>query len=288
MDLSNENIIHVKKEGYEYIQFRKLLEYENEVKHIIPIGKNLNFRTSSEANPVSQENYEKTMRDYDMFAKEIGGERKDIIKSRLNHTANVERVLKKFNKDKEDIGPGIYNDTDGLVTDKKEVILVSTTADCLTLIFYDTKNKVIANIHSGWKGTVGRISMNAINKMKEEFDSKPEDIICCMCPSIRKCHFEVKEDVRNIFEKEFKDIFEQIEEGKINYSKEDIIEEVPETQSWYIDTVLINKIMMLNVGLKEENIIDSKICTVCNSDIMNSYRAHKKGFGVNTVMIKLV
>ena len=40
--------------------------------------------------------------------------------------------------------------------------------------------------------------------MKQELSIKPENLICCMCPSIRKCHFEVKQDVKDLFEEEFK------------------------------------------------------------------------------------
>jgi copper oxidase (laccase) domain-containing protein len=42
--------------------------------------------------------------------------------------------------------------------------------------------------------------------MQKEYGSNPKDIICCICPSIRKCHFEVEKDVQTLFENEFKDL----------------------------------------------------------------------------------
>lgn len=33
-DLSNETVVHIKKESIEYLQFRKLLQYENKVEHL--------------------------------------------------------------------------------------------------------------------------------------------------------------------------------------------------------------------------------------------------------------
>ena len=42
--------------------------------------------------------------------------------------------------------------------------------------------------------------------MKQDFNCNPQDIICCICPSIRKCHFEVDRDVKEIFKNEFKDL----------------------------------------------------------------------------------
>ena len=59
-------------------------------------------------------------------------------------------------------------------------------------------------------------------------------------------------------------------------------------EKWNIDTVLINKIILSNVGLKEENIIDSGICSICNKDLIHSFRAEKQGYGLNTALISLL
>ena len=92
------------------------------------------------------------------------------------------------------------------ITNKKDIALATTNADCILLLFFDPVNKVIANVHSGWRGTIQRISVKTVQKMVNKFNCKPENIICCICPSIRKCHFEVENDVKEIFEKEFKDL----------------------------------------------------------------------------------
>ena len=96
----------------------------------------------------------------------------------------------------------------------------------------------------------------------------PENIICCICPSIRKCHFEVDKDVKEQFENEFKDI-------NISNSIE-IMDKQLNKEKWNIDTVLINKILLKKEGLIEENIIDSGICSMCNSDIIHSFRVEKR------------
>ena len=61
------------------------------------------------------------------------------------------------------------------------------------------KNNAIANVHSGWKGSYQRIIENAIDEMINEFGTNPKDLIVCICPSIRKCCFEVGLDVRDMF-----------------------------------------------------------------------------------------
>ena len=102
--------------------------------------------------------------------------------------------------------------------------------------------------------------------MISEYDCNPEEIICCIGPHIRKCHFEVDKDIRDLFYNQFKDL-EEID---------DIIEFNKAKNKYYIDTFKINKQTLLKIGLKEENIIDSNMCTVCNSDLCHSYRVEKE------------
>jgi len=170
-----------------------------------------------------------------------------------------------------------FIDTDGLTTNKKDKVLSLTFADCTPIYLFDKNQKVIANIHSGWKGTVKKIAKKSVEFMKEKYNSNTEDIICVIGPTIRKCHFEVKQDVRDIFYNEFKYM------QNIN----DIIEYNEETESYFIDTVEINKNLLKEEGIPEENIIDSKVCTYCNSDIIHSYRKEGKEAGRNTALICL-
>ena len=171
-----------------------------------------------------------------------------------------------------------FIDTDGLTTNKKDKILSLTFADCTPIYLYDKNKKVIANIHSGWKGTVKKISKKSVEFMKQKYSSNPEDIVCVIGPTIRKCHFEVEKEVRDLFFDKFKDL-----EGI-----EDIIEFNEENNKYYIDTARINKQILLNTGLKEKNIIDSNICTVCNSDMCHSFRAEKdlSGRAVTIIYLK--
>ena len=116
--------------------------------------------------------------------------------------------------------------------------------------------------------------------MKEAYGTDPKDLICCIGPRIGKCHFEVQEDVKEIFEQAFiesKLIGEAIEKGRIEDGK----------QKYHIDTTLLNKEMLLQEGLQEENIIDCEICTVCHSDKFHSYRAKRENAGRNTAIMSL-
>ena len=288
MELSNDRVIHIKNGDIEYLQFRKLLEYSDVISHCYSLGTNVNFRTFSKNDKINENNkdnkkneneYEKVISDYKNLCDNIGLDYRNLVKGIQKHTNNVKCVYSKINKDEPDFNMKEYENIDGLVTNKTNIILSSTSADCISLLFFDPIKKVIGNVHSGWKGTIQRISVKTVEKMMNEFSCKPGNIICCICPSIRKCHFEVEENVKDEFQNEFQDLGEE--------NLKEIIEEKIPNKKWNIDTVLINKIILEREGLKEENIIDSKICTMCNPEILHSYRVEKEKYGLNTALIEL-
>ena len=279
-NLSNQNIVHIEKDGVQYIQFKKLLEYKDIITHAYSIGVDVNFRTARINKQALPENeYKKAIQDYKNLCDNIGLDYKNVIKTNQQHTDKVKIVTEKENKDFMDINLEKYSKTDGLITNKSKFVLSTTNADCILLLFFDPITKTIANVHSGWKGTLQRISIKTIEKMEKEFNCMPENIICCICPSIRKCHFEVDKDVKEQFENEFKDI-------NISNSIE-IMDKQLNKGKWNIDTVLINKILLKKEGLIEENIIDSGICSMCNSDIIHSFRVEKENYGLETALICL-
>ena len=82
MDLSNENVVHIKKDGIEFLQFRKLVEYK-EIRHAYTLGLDKNFRTAK-ANMVKldEKEYEKAIADYKNICKEIWKYRCSYYKSK--------------------------------------------------------------------------------------------------------------------------------------------------------------------------------------------------------------
>ena len=145
---------------------------------------------------------------------------------------------------------------DGLITNKSNIALVTKSKDCNSIFIIDTKNKIIGNIHSGWKGTLHSIITIAINQMKEKYNSVSKDIKIVFNPSIRECCFEVDNDVYDLFIKKYKD--------KSYYKKI--------SNKYHINLVKIIKDDAKKLGIKEENIIDNNICTLCNRKLFNSHR----------------
>ena len=242
MDLSNENIIHVKDGDIEYIQFKRLLEYKDKLVHAYTL-KPLDLRNKTK----DDENYIK-------ICNSLGIDNNNVIQPTQTHTNNVDVVTGDSNSSD-------FQDVDGLITNIKNKVLSAVFADCNSLLLYDPVKNVIGNIHSGWRGTVAKIGEVAINKMVETYGCSPSDIICCIGPSIRQCHFEVEDDVAS----ECRNIF--------SYTNR-------------IDEIIKN--MLIECGLKPENIIDCKICTLCNRELLHSYRDKKSEAGRNASIMCLI
>lgn len=273
MDFTNENIIHNKTNSVEYIQFRKLLEYSDRITHAFTVGIVNDYRMplyGSSTNILSKEQIAKNVKSYKNICNCIGINYNNIVKTNQVHKDIVQNVTSKINITCPDFYEKEYSETDGFITDKKNLALCTTNADCLVLMMYDTKKNVIANVHSGWRGTTKKIAVKAIDKMIEIYNCNPKDIICCISPSIRKCHFEVDDDVKKIFDK--------------NFTSYDVTQIA---NKWHIDTVKLNTDMLVEKGLLEQNIIDSKICTVCNSNYIHSYRGSQKQNGLEMGIIEL-
>ncbi|MDD5939094.1 MAG: peptidoglycan editing factor PgeF [Clostridiales bacterium] len=88
-------------------------------------------------------------------------------------------------------------DADGLVTDIPGAGLVVFGADCLTILLCDPVRRVIAAVHSGWRGTAGGIVEQAVGIMENHYGCAPADIRAAIGPGISRCCFETGEDVPN-------------------------------------------------------------------------------------------
>jgi len=245
-----------------YISFKKLDEY-----NIINLytTKPYNFRYNQVSNELINKQYKNIENIFNnKFDK--------IIKPNQNHTNNVCCVTK-------DNIDSTFDNIDGLITNIPNVALVTSLADCQGIILLDRVNNVIANIHSGWKGTLNKIIVNAIKLMVDNYNSKLEELEIFISPSILSCCFEVDEDVKDMFLNNLKEIDIQscIKIGNKKDNK----------QKYYIDTTKINKLLCINLGIKKEHIIISNICSKCNSNIIHSHRANGNEAGRNILLVSL-
>ena len=92
---------------------------------------------------------------------------------------------------------------DAIITDKKDFPIAVLTADCVPILLFDKKRKMIAAIHAGWRGAFKGVISKVINFMlKKGCDRK--DIIVAIGPSITQKNYNVKLDFKNKFIKKHK------------------------------------------------------------------------------------
>ena len=249
-----------KKDNLKYYTFENI-EKTNIVKHCFSTkfggvstgvyeSMNLAFR---------EDKRENVIKNYEIICNAIGVDYKNVVFSSQIHKDKVYKVTK------DDIGKGLFkqsdiNQYDALITNEKDVVLVTFYADCVSIFIVDPVNKAIGIAHSGWRGTVKEIGAKTVNKMIEEYKTNPKDLIVGIGPSIEKCCFQVAIDVVDVFRKE------------LPFSKKYIFDD-DEKDKYKIDLQGIIKQTMINKGVLEENIEISGLCTMCNSDIFFSHRA---------------
>jgi hypothetical protein len=146
---------------------------------------------------------------------------------------------------------GSYSQSDALVTKTKNLGLAISSADCPAIFIYDPIQRVIAAVHSGWKGTEKKILAKTIQKLKDDFQSDPLNLICYIGPSISQNNYEVGEEVASKFDKE---------SVSINENK------------FYLNLSGANYKMLIDEGVKEVNIQVSGLCTYEYENLLHSYR----------------
>jgi YfiH family protein len=139
---------------------------------------------------------------------------------------------------------------DAMITNIQDLSLVIQVADCQPVLLLDPIKKVVANIHSGWKGSIKNIIGKSIDAMQDNFGSDPQTILAGIGPSLGPCCSEF-----------------------INYAQE-----IPEhlwqykDEKDHFDFWQISLDQLTERGLKPENITIAGICTKCAASTFFSYR----------------
>ena len=194
---------------------------------------------------------------YRRIADIMGCKMEMFVCSDQTHTTNIRKVTEA------DCGKGVlipkdYQDVDGLVTDREEIVLATFFADCVPLYFLDAKRRVIGLAHSGWRGTVGHIGKKMIDIMVKDYGCKKEQILAAIGPSICVDCYEVSADVAEQFEAEF---------GSI------VLQKGNRQGKYQLDLWRANEEVLLQAGLTSAQIEVTDICTCCNASLLFSHRA---------------
>ena len=194
---------------------------------------------------------------YRRIGEVLGTDPEHMVASKQTHTTNIHLVTKA------DAGngitrPSVYDDIDGLATDIPGIALVTFYADCVPLYFVDPVHRAIGLAHSGWRGTVAGMGACMVRYMQEHFNSRPEELVAAIGPSICVDCYEVSEEVAE----QFREVF-----------PEDVLQPGKAPGKYQLDLWKANQSILLRAGIQPEHMAVTKVCTCHNPEYLFSHRA---------------
>lgn len=172
---------------------------------------------------------------------------------------------------------------DAAISHRAGLLLAIQTADCVPILLADVRRRTVAAVHAGWRGTLARIVMKTLGRMRAEFGTKPGDVIAALGPAIGPCCYEVGPEVAQAFSGQFSEAKEWFEGpfDRLATGAE------PNPLPWLtmvppghqpppervrLDLRSANRWQLVDAGVRLRNIAVSALCTGCRSDLFFSYR----------------
>lgn len=178
--------------------------------------------------------------------------------TRQQHTSDILTVTE----------PGQNDTCDALITDRPGLFLAISIADCTPVMLFDPVRRVVAGVHAGWRGTVGKIVEKTIQRMEKENATIPSDVVAFIGPSAGKCCYEVGAEVAGQFPSEC--IAPSTVPGKS-----------------MLDVKHANVIQLLDNGVRNSNIEVHQDCTIHNTRY-HSHRRDAQGSGRMFAVIGII
>ena len=199
----------------------------------------------------------------------------DFIIPHQTHSSNVLSIDQTFLQlNPSDKIDALY-DIDATITELSGVFLCATTADCVPVLLFDHKRKIIAAIHAGWKGIVNGIIEKTISKMQETYQSNPLDIVAAIGPSISIKNYEIGDDVTDLFKTAGFDL------SNSSFHNNN-------TNKLHIDLKLIVNNELKRLGVPSNQVESSTLCTFDSDELFFSARRQSLHCGRMLTGIKLI
>ena len=195
---------------------------------------------------------------YRRFLAAIGGGTDKIVMTNQVHGGTV-RTVTSADWKSDPYGKVSY-EADGLMTATPGVTLMIFSADCIPILFYDPVRRVIAACHAGWRGTAAGIATNTVERMKDVYGCRGEDILAAIGPGIGPCCFETHEDVPNA-------MMASMGTAALPFM------EIKENGKFAVDLKGLNRKRLELAGLTGEHIALCEECTAC---LPERYWSHRK------------
>lgn len=212
---------------------------------------------------------ETVMENLQLFSDALGVAPESVISRHQIHSPKVVYADEKMR------GEGYFIDTDeacdGYVTDREGVALGVKTADCVPILFEDKAAHVIGAVHAGWRGTASGIAAECVRKMCE-LGAEVENIRAAIGAAIHFCCYEVGEDF-------YRSVAELVGEDT---AREFIREH---NGHLHADIVGMNRKLLLDAGLCDNNIDICEYCTACEPELFYS---HRYSHGLRGTMLSVI
>jgi polyphenol oxidase len=176
-----------------------------------------------------------------------------LVTAKQVHSADV-----RFVSDAED-ARSVPEPCDALTANTPQILLAVQTADCLPILVADERSGAFSAVHAGWRGTLAGIVARTVERMQQEYGSRPEDLHAALGPAISAAVFEVGPEVLL----DFRDRFD--------YAEELISDRQPNGKG-HLNLNLANVRQLIACGLREDRIYDCALCTWLRNDLFFSYR----------------
>jgi len=166
-------------------------------------------------------------------------------------------------------------EADALVSDAADVAIAVRAADCVPLLMADRSRGVVAAVHAGWRGTVARVAVAAVDALGREFGTRRQDLIVAIGPSIGACCYEVGSELVDAF----------AAAGHERYLIERWFSSPPPARgttarsALSLDVARSNADQLILTGVPEEQIFASGLCTAMHLEVLTSYRKEKEKAG---------
>jgi YfiH family protein len=178
------------------------------------------------------------------------------------------------------VAPG---QADALITHQRGLGLFWAYADCAPVLLIDPQREAIGLVHAGWRGTSGAVVLAAVTAMGERYGTQPDDLHVCIGPAIGPCCYEVDAPVRAAFDAHplagphavFSTVMVRDDAGE-------------ERASLLLDVVASNVAQLRAIGVPEDQIEASGLCTSCRRDLFFSHRGEHGRTGRFAVVLALL
>jgi len=181
------------------------------------------------------------------------------------HGTNIRMVREAAQAQVRPYATGDDDRCDALVTNRSHTLLGVKTADCVPILIGDPPTGACAAVHAGWRGTVASIVTHALERMIQEYGTKAAEVRVAIGPAAGACCYEVGGEVIDAFKERFPgsdDLFTATRAGHAR-----------------IDLYKANRDQLTKLGVADERIHISPLCTMCRTDVFFSYRREKSVHG---------